>query len=284
MSPQRFVFPDLVAHCPYQLRIHPDCDVVNKESEEWIMNDVSFTPDRLKRFLDVKAGVLTAYCYCDPDFFRLRASSDYLTWLFCVDDWTDEFDQDESCSFKDCILGCLKDPYEYKTDKVAGRLIKEYVDITLRSAAQILTVLFYSSFFRRFLQTGGPRCAKRFIDTMDLYLDSVGRQAADRTEERTPDLESYIILRRDTSACRTCFALMEFANGIDLPDEVSAHPLIREMEDATNDLVSWSNVSQSLSYRAIHPLTGLDALGHFLLRQGALNRRHPQHRRSDHRG
>lgn len=102
--------------------------------------------------------------------------------------------------------------------------------------------LHFSSFFRRFLQTSGPHCAQRFIDTMDLYLDSVGRQAADRIEERTPDLESYIALRRDTSACKTCFALMEFANGLDLPDEVSEHPLIREMEDATNDLVSWSNV------------------------------------------
>lgn len=78
---------------------------------------------------------------------------------------------------------------------------------------------------------------------MDLYLKSVARQAADRDDGRTPDLETYIGLRRDTSACRPCFALMEFVAGIDLPDEVAEHPLIRSMEDATNDLVSWSNVS-----------------------------------------
>ena len=77
---------------------------------------------------------------------------------------------------------------------------------------------------------------------MDLYLRSVAQQASDRDDRRTPYLETYIALRRDTSACRPCFALMEFVAGIDLPDDVAEHHLIRSMEDATNDLVSWSNV------------------------------------------
>lgn len=78
---------------------------------------------------------------------------------------------------------------------------------------------------------------------MDLYLQAVTQQAADRTDKAIPDLETYIALRRDTSACRPCFALMEFVAGVDLPDEVAQHPTILAMEEATNDLVSWSNVS-----------------------------------------
>jgi len=33
------------------------------------------------------------------------------------------------------------------------------------------------------------------------------------------------------------------ANNLDIPDEVMDHPLIRSLGEATNDLVTWSNVS-----------------------------------------
>jgi len=56
-----------------------------------------------------------------------------------------------------------------------------------------------------------------------------------------PDLESYIFLRRNSSGCKPCFALIEYANGIDLPDKVTDHPVICALEDAANDVISWSN-------------------------------------------
>ena len=52
---------------------------------------------------------------------------------------------------------------------------------------------------------------------------------------------------RDTSGCKTGFAFIEYAANIDLPFEVVEHPIIKAMSDATNDLVSWANVSQCLS-------------------------------------
>lgn len=77
---------------------------------------------------------------------------------------------------------------------------------------------------------------------MDLFFIAAVKQAEDRATGRVPDLESYITMRRDTSACKPCFALIEYAALIDLPDEVMSHPVIMAMEEATNDLVTWSNV------------------------------------------
>ena len=44
---------------------------------------------------------------------------------------------------------------------------------------------------------------------MDFFFQSVTQQALDRATGVIPDLESYIALRRDTSGCKPCWALIE---------------------------------------------------------------------------
>ena len=70
----------------------------------------------------------------------------------------------------------------------------------------------------------------------------MSQQALDRADGAIPDLESYIALRRDTSGCKPCWALIEYANNLDIPDEIMEHPIIRSLGEAANDLVTWSNV------------------------------------------
>ena len=83
----------------------------------------------------------------------------------------------------------------------------------------------------------------RFVSTFDLFFRAVAQQALDRKDGKVIDLETYIIQRRDTSGCRPCWVLIEYANGLDLPEYVMDEKEMRVMNDATNDLVSWSNVS-----------------------------------------
>ena len=78
---------------------------------------------------------------------------------------------------------------------------------------------------------------------MDLFFKAVTIQARDRAVGVIPDIEEYITGRRDTSGCKPSWAMIEYANGLDLPDEVMEHRTIQSLEDAANDLVSWSNVS-----------------------------------------
>ena len=80
---------------------------------------------------------------------------------------------------------------------------------------------------------------------MDLFLKAVATQARDRASGVIPDLADYIVMRRDTSSCKICWTLIEYANDLDLPDEVMEHPIIQSLDEATNDLVTWSNVSIS---------------------------------------
>ncbi|KAF8442269.1 isoprenoid synthase domain-containing protein [Boletus edulis BED1] len=220
-SPAGFILPDLVSDCHYPLFLSPHCYKVARASEQWLLQGARLVEPRVTKFMGLKAGELTAACYPDADEFHLRVCSDFMNWLFNMDDWLDEFDVTDTWGMRECCIGAFRDPINFQTDKLGGLMSK--------------------SFFGRFIQTGGPGCTERFIHTMDLFFIAVAKQADDRAKGRVPDLESYITVRRDTSGCKPCFALIEYAARIDLPDEVMSHPVIMSMEEATNDLVTWSN-------------------------------------------
>ena len=108
---------------------------------------------------------------------------------------------------------------------------------------------------------------------MVLFFRAVTQQALDREHNNIPDLESYITLRRNTSGCKPCFALIEHAACIDLPDMVMQHPSIGILENATNDLVTWTNVRfcPSCSFSlCVDPCVCLS--GYLLLQRRAVSR------------
>lgn len=72
------------------------------------------------------------------------------------------------------------------------------------------------SFWRRHVTSGSVGAQRRFVDTFSLFFRAVAQQADDRRSGKIPDLESYIAMRRDTSGCKPCFALIEYANDVRL--------------------------------------------------------------------
>lgn len=104
------------------------------------------------------------------------------------------------------------------------------------------------------MQTAAPGTCRRFQETMDLYFRAVQQQALDRANGTIPDLESYIALRRDTSGCKPSLVLIEYAYHLNIPDDVMDHPIIRSLGEATNDFVSWTNVSPLWHYYIRIPL------------------------------
>ena len=65
------------------------------------------------------------------------------------------------------------------------------------------------SFYKRMQTTASPGALHRFLETMDQFFQSVDQQSRDRDAGYIVDPESYISLRRDTSACKPCFAMIE---------------------------------------------------------------------------
>ena len=98
------------------------------------------------------------------------------------------------------------------------------------------------SYWNRCIKDAGPGVQARFKTSLELFFGAIHRQALDRDSGVIPELEDYILLRRDTSGCKPVFDLIEYALRIDLPEAVVSHPVIKALNQSTNDLVTWSNV------------------------------------------
>jgi len=125
-----------------------------------------------------------------------------------------------------------------------------HISTTLLVTSNKLTAIPHS-YWKRLVKDGSPGAQQRFMSTMDLFFQAITIQAKDRRDGTIPDLDPYIAVRRDTSGCKPCWALIEYANDLDIPDEVMEHPVMEALGEATNDLVTWSNVSPS--FRMITP-------------------------------
>ncbi|EPQ52189.1 terpenoid synthase [Gloeophyllum trabeum ATCC 11539] len=219
--PAKIIMPDLVSHCDFKLRINRHHRQAAVASERWMFKGGNLDEQGRTAFRGLKAGLLTSMCYPDAAYPQLKVCCDYMNYLFHLDNLTDDMDNSGARNVRDEVMGALRHPESFQVSAKVGRMTRDY--------------------WRRFIQTGSKGSQERFIQTFDDFFHAVFQQAIDRKNGVVPDLESYITLRRDTSGCRPCFALIEYANNLHLPDEVMSHPIIRSLEDASNDLVTWSN-------------------------------------------
>jgi len=128
-EPAGFILPDLVSDCHYPMRLNPDCYPVSRASEQWLLNGARLVEPRITKFMGLHAGELTAACYPDGDAFHLRVCSDFMNWLFNMDDWLDEFDVDGTSGMHECCISALRDPVGFQTEKLGGKMCKSYVNL-----------------------------------------------------------------------------------------------------------------------------------------------------------
>ena len=245
MSDSRTVtIPDLVAHCPFPLRTSRHRASVATASIRWLLHHggagLSGSPTALH---GLKAGRLAAQCYPIAGAPQLRVCCDFLAYLFHLDDLSDGMDDRSTRAVADAVLNALHHPHTVGEGRL-GRMATELRLLlpTLLPVSPIHSLPPFHSYWRRLARTASPGTQARFIETVDLFFQAVSQQARDRALGVVPDLESYIELRRDTSGCKPCWALIEYANNLDIPDEVMQHPVVQSLGQAVNDLVTWSNV------------------------------------------
>ncbi|PPQ86910.1 hypothetical protein CVT25_009796 [Psilocybe cyanescens] len=229
-KPTSFRLPDLVSHCKFALSYHVNGDEIAQQSVDWLDSNCPDLNLKQRRALrGLQAGELTAYCYHTASAERLRVVSDFMNYLFHLDNISDGMMTRETNVLADSVMNALWFSDMYVPTEAAGK--KE--ELNPGKLAR--------DFWARCIPGCGPGAQARFKETMSLFFHCVNIEARARDEGIIPDLESYIDVRRDTSGCKPCWALIEYALDIDLPDFVVDHPVIHALGQSTNDLVTWSN-------------------------------------------
>ncbi|KAF8559681.1 terpenoid synthase [Imleria badia] len=85
----------------------------------------------------------------------------------------------------------------------------------------------------------------QFIDSNAIFAQNTVQEALDReahpNKNAVRNIQSYMVMRRESIGTRPCFVLMRSTRRLYIPDDVLANPIIREMENVTLDMVFIAN-------------------------------------------
>lgn len=90
----------------------------------------------------------------------------------------------------------------------------------------------------------------QFIDSNADFAKNTVQEAIDRETHSDRnihrDIQSYMMMRRETIGTRPCLVLMRSTRRLYITDDVLANPILKEMEDVALDMVYIVNVRYNL--------------------------------------
>ncbi|KAJ7741769.1 isoprenoid synthase domain-containing protein [Mycena maculata] len=202
--------------------VNPDFSRIRVESREWInqYSDIVCGP-KMRAFMgNCNFELSNSYCYPYADGAGLRATMDLTNILWLYDEFTDTFTGAEATNAAIIVARALREPDFHDDTWISGMM---------------------KIFKQNHIDRAGPNVARRFIDNFCTYVKIVGTEALLREKNEVLDISSYVGFRRETSAVRTCFDLVEYCAGLDLPQYVHEDPVFIGGYNAAMDLVFWTN-------------------------------------------
>ncbi|KIK45444.1 hypothetical protein CY34DRAFT_10411 [Suillus luteus UH-Slu-Lm8-n1] len=156
-----------------------------------------------------KFDLFAALSFPDADSMHLETCIMFFFWAFSTDDLSDEGD------------------LQSKPDAV--------------QAGHDISVSVYTN-------PDGPRpqypyaaMFYEFIKAFEAWSSSQVTQSRNRSQDRIPSVDEFILMRRATIGGALVEAMIEYSLDLDLPDVVFESPIIKAMSDATTDLMTWPN-------------------------------------------
>ncbi|MET7608590.1 terpene synthase [Streptomyces avermitilis] len=235
---------------------------MDSRAVDWVHHfSLSENEAQRKRLERVEAGRLAALVSPRGELEATQLTADFLMWLFAFDD-------------AHCDEGTLgRRPNELSRVLIRLLRILEAPEAPLPSQSS------YHSFEAALLDVrlrmqrhATQTQMDRWTDAMRMYFLCQVWEAANRVEEHTPDLNSYALLRIHNGAMRVSVALLDVAEGYELPPEDLARADVRALIEATCLLVGWDN--DILSYQKERTRGGgtqnlLDVLAHVSAKSAA---------------
>ncbi|KAF8624519.1 hypothetical protein AX15_005831 [Amanita polypyramis BW_CC] len=217
---RQFTLPDLKSQCSFRGSTSPHYVDASIESRTWINSFNVFTDRKRAFFMQGCNELLVSHTYPYAGYERFRTVCDFVNLLFVIDELSDDMNGVDARSILYTYLRALQDP-DWDDGSVLAKITKD--------------------FRKRFLCHAGPNATRRFYKYNVTYAYAVGREAELREKDVVLDEESYVQHRRNNSAVLSCFGLIEYAQGIDLPDEVFDEPNFRRLLEMACDIVCWAN-------------------------------------------
>ncbi|KAG8728173.1 hypothetical protein FRC10_005242 [Ceratobasidium sp. 414] len=234
--PSNIPMPDVAGYTGqfFNVKRNPHRSEAEAGSYAWFNNYGIHTHHERQELSNTSFGQLASLVYADADLEHLRPAMDFVQWVFAFDDMIDkEGLRDDINGIKlavDVTMNVLRNP--------------DTAHPKFKIAVSLLSV------FNRMRANSSPATLKRFVNASDVYTQAILQQDLNRSINDAPTVEWFIEHRRDTSAVKMVFSVLEYSLGLSLPDEVHNDPIIVELMRAGNDIPTWANDMSSFPMQA----------------------------------
>ncbi|KDQ11794.1 hypothetical protein BOTBODRAFT_35044 [Botryobasidium botryosum FD-172 SS1] len=231
MSSTTFVLPDLYSvfsqwEVPQRMNKH--YETVSKETEGWLSPFCQWERNKLVKLAAADFTYLPSVVFPDNDYETFRTVSDYFTWAFVYDD---RFDVGEFATDSDAAEIALSQTFRMLIGDPSAEALGaacEYshgVDMALKDI------------WRRAYPQSSPGARRRFVETLGKWFESVLGQINGAAPGDFLSVEDVVQLRVWSVADKPCYALTEYALGINLTDEIMQIPAMARIYDLTSELM-----------------------------------------------
>ena len=168
-----------------------------------------------------------------------RIGCDLMNLFFVIDEHTDVSDNATARLQADIIMDAIRNPHTPRPEGewIGGKVAREWVPYLC--VERIVIDTDFLRFWLNGIKSATATSQRRFVDTFQLYMDSVVQQAIDRNNSHIRDVESYFEVRRDTIGAKPSFAICEVH--MNLPDTVLNHPVIMKLTELCIDMLIIGN-------------------------------------------
>ena len=180
---------------------------------------------------------------------RLRVGADLMHAVYVIDEYTDVESSAGTREICAIALDALRntDKPRPEAEIVIGEIFREYVGRIRELHRGIHTDSDRGGsgrFWARGRAIATPEAEKHFLEAMEDYLEGVVRQSEDRDKLVMRTVDTYMEARRMDSGVRPCFSPCELH--LSIPDETFYQPVVKELRDASTDMIVLDNVSNTI--------------------------------------
>ncbi|KAJ3509656.1 hypothetical protein NLJ89_g5106 [Agrocybe chaxingu] len=220
----QIILPDLLCSWGYEGFLNPYYEDAKTESSTWIRPLVVrlFDERGQKAFAKDYTGLLASMMYAHHNKEFLRVACDMMNLFFVYDEYTDVSSPEIAHRLANIAVDAMRNP-----DGVSPFGEDLMGDMTKQFWRRAMTLLPPNG-------RNSESCVRHFIDYTEEYLNSVSREAWDRSSGGIHSISDYLAIRRATSGAGLMVGLLEF--GLDLPEEVMKHKVIQELSTGAIDM------------------------------------------------
>lgn len=126
MSPALLALPDLASHCTFSYRTNPSLKGIPAKTKTWFFNgNTAHYEKQCEIFNGLNPTLLASVCYPDAGRPQLRVCSDFLAYLFFLDDLSDDLHTHDTASVADVVLNSFYHPHTFQSQNRLAQMSKE---------------------------------------------------------------------------------------------------------------------------------------------------------------